>query len=522
MEFLKKWDIYGKPVTFYYNTSTVHKTYFGALLSIISFSLMTTITITSLINFLYQKPSISSNIVYFINKKFAQLDAMAIKGKLSTSEIEIQEQLDTFVKYFRIVLHEKYYDEVETFHVAKLIKTEDNLYEFNVTMSISDVFKEKEFSTLKIMTCKDIDKMKEVDWADSFNETTCDSNFENYFKKNYISNEFLLSFDAPNYTIDRKGSLRKVPHQNELYFKVSKDKKLSFLMETKYVVIEDDTNIYYTNKKYDAYFTMKRPIQINEEKYDNDYTIEILMQNDDNDQIVLISLYKYKLLDFLAKLGGIMKIITFMKMTGKFWSSFFYEETLYKLLVKRDNIYISQKKKLLESIYKNANNNNKKLNITKSDGSNVNFSININNDINNNKEINNNIKNYQKKTKEVKYASYCSWFMNRFCKFIFIDDEAKQKREMLAETLGLNNYLLHLDYIDRQILLEQHFGDINTKIEEIINNNNKEKENENENDKENGIIDKTNLELNNETKERESTLIEVPNENYLDKPLTKQ
>ena len=90
MEFLKKWDIYGKPVTFYYNTSTVHKTYFGALLSILSFSLMTTITITSLINFLYQKPAISSNLVYFINKKFAQLDAMVIVGKLTTAELDIE------------------------------------------------------------------------------------------------------------------------------------------------------------------------------------------------------------------------------------------------------------------------------------------------------------------------------------------------------------------------------------------------------------------------------------------------
>ena len=46
MDFLKKYDIYGKPVTFYYNTSTVHKTIFGAILSILSFSLMMTITIT--------------------------------------------------------------------------------------------------------------------------------------------------------------------------------------------------------------------------------------------------------------------------------------------------------------------------------------------------------------------------------------------------------------------------------------------------------------------------------------------
>ena len=498
---------------------------------------MMSITVTSLINFLYQKPSISSNIVYFINKKFAQLDAMAIKGKLSTSELEIQDQLDTFVKYFRIVLHEKYYDEMETFHVAKLVKTQENLYEFNVTMSISDVFKEKEFSTLKIVTCKDIEKMKEVFWAEPFNKTTCDPKFENYFNKKYISNEFLLSFDAPNYTIDRKGSLRKVPHQNELFFKVSKDKKISYLMETKYVVIEDDTNIYFTHKKYDAYFTMKRPVQINEENYNNDYTLEILMQNDDNDQIVLISLYKYKLLDFLAKLGGIMKIITFMKMTGKFWSSYFYEETLYKLLVKRDNIYLSQKKKLLESlIYKNTNysnnNNNNKLSISKSDGSfnklsfemNNNLEINITNSSNNNKDFN--VKNYQKKIKEAKYASYSSWFMNRFCKFFFIDAEAKQKREMLAETLGLNNYLLHLDYIDRQILLEQHYGDINKKIEEIIIKNNKEKEMEKEKEKEKendniNNIDKTNLELNNE-KEREGSLIDAPNENDLKKPFTGQ
>ena len=55
-----------------------------------------------------------------------------------------------------------------------------------------------------------------------------------------------------------------------------------------------------------------------------------------------------------------MKIITFMKMTGKFWSSFFYEQTLYNLIVKRDNPYIKQKKKLLESlVYKNTNKINK-------------------------------------------------------------------------------------------------------------------------------------------------------------------
>ena len=36
---------------------------------------------------------------------------------------------------------------------------------------------------------------------------------------------------------------------------------------------------------------------------------------------------------------------------------------------------------------------------------------------------------------------------------------------MLCEILGLKNYLLHLDYIDRQIMLEQQ----NTKINFVIN-----------------------------------------------------
>ena len=138
-------------------------------------------------------------------------------------------------------------------------------------MSISDVFKEKEFSTLKIMSCAEIKQKKEVDWASPFNESTCDLNYQNYLKKNFMSETFLLSFDAPNYTIDRKGRLIKVPHQNELSFKILENKKISYLMETKYVVIEDDTNIYYTHKKYDAYFTMKRPIELKEEDYDKQF-----------------------------------------------------------------------------------------------------------------------------------------------------------------------------------------------------------------------------------------------------------
>ena len=42
---------------------------------------------------------------------------------------------------------------------------------------------------------------------------------------------------------------------------------------------------------------------------------------------------------------------------------------------------------------------------------------------------------------------------------------------MLVDTLGLNNYLLHLDYIDRQIILEQQTGEIDNKIKEIIEKN---------------------------------------------------
>ena len=156
MEFIKKYDLYGKPVTFYYKTSTVHKTCFGGFLSLISVSLMMSITISSLINFLYQKPVINSNIVYFINKKFEKLEGMEIKGNLINEHKEDVEQLDDFIKYYRIVLHEKYFDEVEEYHVGNIIKTKDNIYKFSVSMAISGVFKEKEFSTLKIMSCREI------------------------------------------------------------------------------------------------------------------------------------------------------------------------------------------------------------------------------------------------------------------------------------------------------------------------------------------------------------------------------
>ena len=67
---------------------------------------MTTIKITSLINFVYQKLIINSNIVYFINKKFENLEGMEIKGRLINENKDYPEQLDDFVKYYPIVLHD--------------------------------------------------------------------------------------------------------------------------------------------------------------------------------------------------------------------------------------------------------------------------------------------------------------------------------------------------------------------------------------------------------------------------------
>ena len=505
MDFIKKYDLYGKPITFYYNTSTVHKTCFGGILSLLSFSLMMAITITSLINFLYQKPVINSNIVFFINKKFERLQDMEIKGKLINERKDDEEQLDDFVKYYRIVLHEKYYDEVEIYQVGNLIKTDSNVYEFNLTMSISDVFKEKEFSTLKIMSCKEIEKYKDVEWANELIKSTCDLDYEKYLNKNYTFNNYLLFFDTPIYTVDRKGSLRKVEHQNELRFNVNKNKKISYAIDTKYVVIEDDSNIYYTSKKYDAYFSMKRPVQLKEEKIDKDYSLEIEMENKNNDQIVLITIYKYKLLDFLAKLGGIMKIMTFMKMTGKFWSSFFYESALYNLVVKRKNKYLGQKKQLLAtSVYNNKNKIIKKPETPEIPETRVAFDLNTSVIVNADYDP----KNKKKKENSI-YTSYYVWFMNRFCKLFYDNKEAKQKRSLLVDTLGLNNYLFHLDYIDRQIILEQQTGEIDNKIREIIEKNKDYSNTENDN---------TEFDLQKDSKSGELSLIDNHNnENNLKK-----
>ena len=116
MQYFKKFDFYGKNVTFFYGSSTFHRTIFGGLLSIFTFTLMMTITITSLYNFLYQKSVINSNVVFFINKKFAELEGMEIKGQImSQTQSDNSEDnnstninnLDEFLKYYRIVLHEK-------------------------------------------------------------------------------------------------------------------------------------------------------------------------------------------------------------------------------------------------------------------------------------------------------------------------------------------------------------------------------------------------------------------------------
>ena len=101
-------------------------------------------------------------------------------------------------------------------------------------------------------------------------------------------------------------------------------------MDINYVVIEDDSNIYYSRKKYDTYFTMKHPVLIHEDNslLKNDYSLSIDLKKENNDQIILITIDKYKLLDFIAKLGGIMKIITIMKMTCFFLVFVFLRENI--------------------------------------------------------------------------------------------------------------------------------------------------------------------------------------------------
>ena len=521
MDYFKKFDFYGKNVSLFYGSSTIHRTIFGGLLSLFTFSLITMTTIYSLYSFLYQKPVINSNIVFFINKKFAQLKGMEISGQLtldipeemSNKYININDtynQLDDFLKYYRIVLHEKYFEEVERYRVAKITRVDNKTYQFNVEMHISDVFKEKDFSSLKIISCEELakkDSIANIIWPKSeniedpdyeitnFKEDIKDmSNFDNspemcfsennkYFEnlKNYnLENiDFIFSFDTPIYTVDIKGELHKSPHLTRLNFNVKKNYFLSYSMDSTYVVIEDDSNIIYTKKKYDAYFMMKRPILTNEDDSAKDFNLNIELKNENKDQIILISINKYKLLAFLAKLGGIMKIITIMKMTCTFWSSYFYEKTLYKLIVKRRNPYLEQKRLLLESSLKNISskriiksNYDKKFDPETSSvrsQPSVNYDYNLNN-------FNSNIGPFaipykDKKNISDEYCSYFSWFMNKFCKVIYWNRDAGRKKFLVFDTLGISNYLLHLDYIDRQIILEQQTGEINKKIKEIIERN---------------------------------------------------
>ena len=513
MQYFKKFDFYGKNVTFFYGSSTFHRTIFGGLLSIFTFTLMATITITSLYNFLYQKPVINSNIVFFINKKFEELEGMEIKGQITndlselTSEENIinENPLEEFLKYYRIVLHEKYYDELENYHVAKIKKLNNNSYQFNVEMHISDVFKEKEFSTLKIISCNELLKNEFTKWPQESNSieknenniqnnsrsefdnsaTMCLPEYENYFsflkKNNLKENSFIFSFDTPIYTVDRKGDLHKVPHLTQFNFRVKQNFHSSYSMDTKYVVIEDDSNIYYSRKKYEAYFTMKRPILV-EEKYINynDFSINIDLQNKNNEQIILITIFKYKLLDILSKLGGIMKIITIMKMTCVFWSKKKKKKTLYKLIVKRKNPYLEQKKLLLEPSLRStaskklASSFNDKKFDPETSSVRSQASVNYNYTLSN---YNSNIGPFalpdrvNKKDINDEYCSYFTWIMNKFCKILYNNKEARRKKLMITDTLGLSNYLLHLDYIDRQIILEQQTGEINEKIKEILTKN---------------------------------------------------
>ena len=511
MQYFKKFDFYGKNVTFFYGSSTFHRTIFGGLLSIFTFSLMMAITITSLYNFLYQKSIINSNVVFFINKKFTELEGMEIKGQIMNdiSKDNLNEgngnqnNLDEFLKYYRIVLHEKYYDELENYHVAKLTKLNNNSYQFNVEMYISDVFKEKEFSSLKIVSCYELLKNDNTKWPklniieennennknleneemNSFDNSAsmCLPEYDNYFTNNKKDGLFHFSFETPIYTVDRKGDLHKVPHTTQLNFKVKENYFSSYSMDTKYVVIEDDSNIYYSKKKYDAYFTMKRPILMNENDNDNNgFSLHIDLQNKNNEQIVLITIYKSKLLDFLAKLGGIMKIITIMKMTCTFWSSYFYEKTLYKLIVKRKNPYLAQKKLLLEPSLRNVGPKRIINSFTDKKFDPETSSVRSQNSVNYNYTLNNYNSNIgpfalpdklNKKNLNDEYCSYFAWIMNKFCKIIYNNKEARRKKLMITDTLGLSNYLLHLDYIDRQIILEQQTGEIDEKIKEILAKN---------------------------------------------------
>ena len=462
LNFLKRWDLNGKPITFYFNTSTVHKTIFGGILSITSFISMMSITIITLINYIYQRPEINSNIVYYINKKFFHLEHWDIKGKLKIENNEDYTQLNEFSKYFRVAFYEKNeYDSLDNLIISKFDKINNMQYSFSFKIPINDIFKEKEFSVLKIMSCAELRKYDFAIWDSEEEKQNCNDNYENYFHKNYPKKTFTISFYSPIYSIDTKGNLQKTEHTDELSFIVNENIINSYLTSTKFIILEDNSNIYYKTIKYEAYIVFKNFEQI-KRKSTEGYSLEIHLENQNSEQLTHIKIYKYKLMDWLATLGGIMKIITLMKMSCKFWSSYFYERSLYRLVVTRKNKYLDEKRAIIESSFS----------ISKND-----YYNNSNNHIiqpNNKISFNFNIPpktriNYPSN----RYTSYRIWFGNRFCKCFYLNKEAKQKRMMLCEILGLDNYLLHLDYIDKHMLLEQtKNNNVGKSIREINNNYN--------------------------------------------------
>ena len=480
LDVIKGWDLNGKPVTFYYNTSTMHKTIFGALLSITSFSLMLFITLFSLINFIYQKPEITSNIVFYVNKKFTRLEYLDLIGKIKGNNLS-KEQMNHLSKYFRIVFSETNdFNEINNLRVSKF-ELKNNEINFKVRIPISNVYKDKNFGTVKLMTCKELKKYDFTNWQDTNDYNQCLDNYEFYFSE-YQNNNFIFSFDVPIFSVDRKGNLQKTPHLIEFPFVLEKDKKIIFTSDSKFVVIEDDSNLYYSNIKYEAYVFLKNPkIDIKEFEENEHFSLDLNLENIFSEQVVHILIKKFKILETFSKLGGVLKIITLMKMTCKFWSSYFYENMLYDLVVTHTNPFFEEKKLILEKFYS-----------LPSSKDHYRMVSNLSNNNNNNE--NNNI--LRKKTRfnpKEPYIPYITWFSFRFCRCCYKNPEAKRKREMLCDIFGLKNYLLHLDYIDREIAKER-MGKINNEIKNFdnvnnfsFNNNDNNNDNNNNNNNNNKI-----------------------------------
>ncbi|MCQ2819387.1 MAG: hypothetical protein MJ252_19165 [archaeon] len=471
LDIIRGWDLNGKPITFYYETSTQHKTLFGALLSTFSFFLMSMIATISFLNFFLQKPSISSNRVFYINKRFLHLENLEIKGSLRPDVFtEGVDDIEAFLKYFRLVFYENdEFDQNEFVKVIHLTKDPDEVsYSFRFDIPILDVFKDKEFSVLGMVSCRDIKQNKaKVRWENEDDIYTCNENVEEYFEKykpktsSGIINNFILSFNTPIYSIDKKGNLQRIKHETEFPFAVKQNTTLFYSMETKYVVIEKNTNLVFSGKKYESYVVLKNPQMTSEPHERNGYTLLIELVNFSSEEIIQISISKYKLLEVLSKLGGLFKIITFMKMSCKFWTSYLYETSLYRLVVTRKNKYLDDKRKIIETSF----NSNDKMQCTPIS------------------PIQQTLREFRHKRirkEDVEYTSYFVWFANRFCKRCYLNKEAKFKRDMLCEILGMANYLLHLDWIDRQILLEHKNNRISKAINDILINNEGNNSNEEE------------------------------------------